>query len=126
MILLSVLVFWINLSSFGTNCIFFPRLFFKILLLTDCDRTGECIHTAQFNHGVSCLSLRESEKDDYIYIAKTNGEVSSWNVETQQEISTQQITNGLIEGLQVIDDLIIASDNNRMIVKDFSSNGAYY
>jgi Tfp pilus assembly protein FimT len=97
-----------NLKLFGTPI---NNHFFK--------RTGECLHTQVLEQGVPCLAVNISKPNDsVIYFGKTNGVVSLWDIETQQEISSHQVTTGVIEGLQVCNNIITASNYTRIIVKD--------
>ena len=77
--------------------------------------SGENIHTIESKDGVTCLATNiTSTNSPYLYFGTVNGKIVKWDVEKQESIFSRKITTGMIEGLNVFDDAIAASDFTRI------------
>ena len=80
-------------------------------------QNGECIYELPSKEGVTCLAVDPVCAPAHVFMGTVDGEVIQWDVEAQQVVQSRQVATGMVEDLQLSDDLIIASDYTRIIVQ---------
>lgn len=84
--------------------------------------TGDCLFTKEYSDEIGCLAMNLTEPSNHVFFGHHSGKVTTFDLETQQEVQSIQISDKEIEGLQVFGKQFIVSDYSQIYVNNFQSS----
>ena len=84
-------------------------------------KSGECRFTLPFPDApVTSLAVNSTEPSGHLFFGHTDGCISTWDIETQQQVHSTKVTNNAITDFQIVGQQLLASDYSRIYL-----NGLY-